>query len=166
MPFMTVTVRDARARLSELLNQVADGGQMFAISRWGVDQRALLVPADRYQALEKKAAALDELAQQVQPSLAAVLELADKLSQAAEAQRIEVGTLRDLAERFADQIRDADPVQARSARQEASRIAGRVDAQGRTVRDGLEDIRTRIRAIQRQLQEGASEGRKQKAENR
>jgi prevent-host-death family protein len=161
MPFITVTVRDARARLSELLNQVADEGQMFAISRWGVDQRALLVPTDRYQALEQKAAAMDELAQQVQPSLTGVLELVDKLNQAAEAQRIEVGTLRDLAERFADQLRDADPVQARSARQEASRIAGRVDGQGRTVRDGLEDIRASIRAIQRRLEEQTSEGGRQ-----
>lgn len=154
MPFTVVTVRNARARLSELLDQVADHGQMFAISRWGVDQRALLVPTDRYQVLEKKGTLLQTLTQPGQSPLDVLLDLVDKLTQATEAQHVEVNALRDLAELFADQLRDVDPVQARSARQEASRIAGRVDAQGRIIRDGLEDIRVKLRSIQRQLEEG------------
>ncbi len=154
MPFIIVTVRNARARLSELLDQVADKGQIFAISRWGVDQRALLVPAEHYQALERKAALLEQLAGAGQSPLNSMLEIVDKLNQAAEAQRIEVNTLRDLADRFADRLRETDAVQASSARQEVSRIATRVDTQGRTIRDGVEDLRSKLRAIQRQLQEG------------
>lgn len=148
MAIENITVREARARFSELLGQVAEEGAVFSISRWGVEPRALLVSADRYTALERDSAALRSMGKQLHESLQAILELAEKLQQTSHLQDVELAGLRDVAERLADQARQADAIQARSARQEIARLAGRVENQSRVIREGLEDIRLRARQIQ------------------
>ncbi len=146
-----INVREARARFSQLLSQVAEKGTIFSISRWGVEPRALLVPAERYAALEQDSITLRSLGKQLQENLQAILVLTEKLQQALQLQDVELAGLRDVAERVADQAREVDPLQARSARQEIARLAGRVENQSRAIREGLEDIRLRVRQVQTQL---------------
>jgi len=148
MAIENLTVREARARFSELLGQVAEEGTIFSISRWGVEPRALLVSADRYAALEKDSATLRSMGKQLHESLQAILELAEKLQQTSHLQDVELAGLQDVAERLVAQARQADAIQARSARQEIARLAGRIENQSRAIREGLEDIRLRTRQIQ------------------
>lgn len=151
MAIETVTVREARARLSELLGKVADEGVIISIRRWGVEPRALLVPAERYAALEKDSATLRGLGGQIEKDLQAILELVEKVQQAAQLHDVELAGLRDVSERLAEQAREADPVQARSARQEIARMSGRIANQTRAIREVIEDIRLHIRQTQRLL---------------
>lgn len=151
MDYTTVTVRDARARLSELLNQVANEGKIFSISRWGVDRRALLVPSDVYEALRRQATTNEALINELDTTLQTILSLVERVTETAQVQSTEVASLRDLAERMVEQAREADPTLARSARQEIARVAGRAENQSRTIRDIAEDIRAHVRALQRRL---------------
>ncbi len=151
MAGQVVNVREARARLSQLMEQVATSDEVVSISRWSVEPRAFLVGVDAYRARSAELEALRTLAERVQATLDQVLKLASSVAQATEAQRVEVAALREVADALVAQVREVDAIQARSAAQQVARAGGRIEALGKQAREGTEDLQSQARDLQRFL---------------
>lgn len=148
----TMTVREARAQLSHLMGRVATSRDVIAISRWGVERRALLVGADTYDALTEEAEELKEMAGRLDETLRQVLEAVAEMEIAIGAQVAEVDTLRKIAEDLQAQIEEADPIQARSARQQVQRSSQRAEELSRAIRKGADKIREQVRDLQKWME--------------
>ena len=148
----SMTVREARAQLSQLMGRVAGSRDVIAISRWGVDRRALLVGADTYDALTEGAEDARDLAQRLNDTLRQVLEAIAEMEIAIGAQVAEVDTLRKIAEDLQAQIEEEDPIQARSARQQVQRSSQRAEDLSRAIQGGMDKIREQVRDLQRWLE--------------
>jgi prevent-host-death family protein len=148
----SMTVREARAQLSQLMGRVAASRDVIAISRWGVERRALLVGADTYDTLQEEAEELRELSRRLDDTLRGTLEAVAEMEIAIGAQVAEVDTLRKIAEDLQAQIEEEDPIQARSARQQVQRSSRRAEELSRAIQQGADKIREQVRDLQRWLE--------------
>lgn len=151
MTGQVVNVREARARLSQLMEQVANSGEIVSISRWGVEPRAFLVGAEVYRAREAELEALRTLADRVQESLEEVLKIANGVAQSIEGQRTEMASLREVADALVAQLREVDAIQARSAAQQVARSSSRIEALSKQMRESTEELQRQARDLQRFL---------------
>ena len=156
MAGQVVNVREARARLSQLMEQVATSEEVISISRWGVEPRAFLIGTDAYRTRMAELEALRTLADRVQTTLEEVQKLANHVAQSMEAQRVELTALREVADAMVAQVREVDAIQARSAAQQVARAGSRVESLGKQVREHTEELQSQTRALQRFLSQWRS----------